>query len=138
MQEALLIFYKQVLNNKFKEEYSVEGFVYTIANNLWINRIKKKKRIVYLENERIPEIADSNVLDELEMEERRQMVNNLFNKLDVKCKTLLTYTIFDNLSMTEVAKKMGFNSPNAATVASFRCKKFLIELARKNKTAQML
>lgn len=134
LQEALLIFYKQVMLNKFDEKYEIGGYIYTIAKNLWINRVKKKKRLVNVDYGEMPELPEGNILDEMELKERKVMVDNLFNQLDDKCKQLLTLTIFEELTMKEVSEKMGFTSANAATVASFRCKKFLMDLVKKNKS----
>jgi RNA polymerase sigma factor (sigma-70 family) len=138
LQEALLIFYKQVMSNKFDDKYEIGGFIYTIAKNLWINRVKVKNRFVHVEDGSIPEGADTNALDNMELKERNKIVEELFAMLDDKCKQLLTYTIFDDLSMKEIAEKMDFTSANAATVASYRCKKHLIELVKKHKLTKII
>ncbi|MFN3404157.1 MAG: RNA polymerase sigma factor [Cytophagaceae bacterium] len=134
LQESLLVFYKQVMLNKFDEKYEIGGFIYTIAKNLWINRVKKKKRQINYEPGQLPELMDSNVLETMELEERRVMVQNIFSRLEEKCKKLLSLTIYEELSMKEVCEKLGFTSVNAATVASFRCKKNLIDLIKKQKS----
>lgn len=138
LQESLLIFYKQVITNKFDDKFEISGFIYTIARNLWINRVKRKKRMVNVDQGLLPEIADDNVSDDLELNERREFAQQVFSQLEDKCKQLLTYTIFEELSMKEVAEKMGFTSANAATVASFRCKKYLMDLVKKNKVLNTL
>ncbi|HEY8402328.1 MAG TPA: sigma-70 family RNA polymerase sigma factor [Cytophagaceae bacterium] len=134
MQEALLVFYKQVMMNRFDERFEVEGYIYSIARNLWINRVKRKKRMVEFEQQELPELIEGNILDEMELEERKILVRKVFGQLENKCKELLTYTIYKELSMTEIAKKMGYNSANAATVASYRCKKYLLDLIKKSKS----
>lgn len=136
LQESLLIFYKQVVQNRYDDQYEIAGYIYTVASNLWIKRIKRKNRFVSMESTDEPEILEKSILDEMELKERKVLVQKLFNRLDEKCRQLLTYTIFEELSMKEVAERLGFTSANAATVASFRCKKFLMDLTRKNKIEQ--
>jgi RNA polymerase sigma factor (sigma-70 family) len=136
LQEALLIFYKQVVLNKFDEKYQVQGFIYSISRNLWINRAKRKQRMVTVDNNAMPEVIEYSSSDDMEVKERKELVQKIFAQLDEKCQQLLTYTIYEELSMKEVAEKMGYNNANAATVATYRCKKSLMDLVKNNKSIQ--
>ena len=70
LQEALLVFYKQVMTNKFDEKYEIAGFIYTVAKNLWLNQIKKNQRFVQLNESSVADIRDTNILDQITLEER--------------------------------------------------------------------
>ena len=39
-QDAVVIFFKQVVTGKFDTKYSISAFVYSVSRNLWINRVK--------------------------------------------------------------------------------------------------
>ncbi|HEY8400013.1 MAG TPA: sigma-70 family RNA polymerase sigma factor [Cytophagaceae bacterium] len=140
LQEAMLIFYKQVINNKFDESYSngIRGFIYSVARNLWINQTKKNKKFIDLNYQSIENIKDTNILDELEIKEKNQLIENIFSRLGDKCRELLRLSIFEELSMKEVAEKTGYPNPNAATVAAHRCKKSLLEILKKYKSANTI
>jgi RNA polymerase sigma factor (sigma-70 family) len=133
LQEALLIFYKHVMTNKFNEQYEIAGFIYRVAKNLWLNQLKKDQRFVELKPETIENIKDTNVLDQINTKERKELVQKLFDQLDEKCKELITYSLYEDLSMKEVAEKTGHTSANAATVAMHRCKKYLMDQVKKYK-----
>ncbi len=138
LQEALLVFYKQVMTNKFDEKYEIAGFIYTVAKNLWLNQIKKNQRFVQLNESSVADIKDTNILDQITLEEREALVKKLFDQLEDKCKQLLTYSLFEGLNMKEVAEKTGHTSANAATVAMHRCKKYLMEQVKKYKTTYVI
>jgi RNA polymerase sigma factor (sigma-70 family) len=137
-QEAMLIFYKQVIAGKFDEKYEVAGFIYTISKNLWINRLNKKKKMTDLNQEEIPEPGERSILDNMLMEDKKDMLKRIFSQLGDKCRELLTYTIYQDLSMEDVATRMKFNSANAATTAMFRCKQKLIEIVKNSRIDDLL
>lgn len=128
-QDALMVFYKQVKLMKFNERYEIAAFVFSVARNYWINRLKKMKRTIDLKGMDIPEYGKTE-LEEIMAREHRKSARELFTKLDPKCQELLTYTTLQNLSMEDVCQRMGYASVAAASTANFRCKKKLAELAR--------
>ncbi len=44
-QDAVVIFFKQVMTDKFDTQYSVSAFIYSVSRNLWINRVKKINKL---------------------------------------------------------------------------------------------
>jgi RNA polymerase sigma factor (sigma-70 family) len=131
-QDAILIFYKQVKVGKYKEEYEIAGFIYSISRNLWINRVKKKNRSVNFFGE-TPEIeVPESALDDLITSERETMVMKILGELGERCKELLLYTIYHKFSMKEICEKMGFSTENAAKTRNYKCKQRLIELTKDN------
>lgn len=131
--DALLIFYKQVLNNKYDENYEVDGYIYSVAKNLWINKLRRNQKIEIIDPQEMPEneiyeATDEKIIDD----EKNAVINNLFSMLDEKCSKLLTYTIYQDLSYEDIVIRMGFSSENAARTAHFRCKKYLMDLVKNN------
>jgi len=134
-QDAVLSFYNYVLAGKFNEGKSVEGFVFTIGRNLWVNRAKQKQKIVTVteEQEYKLDIADENdFLKQSIDEEKAKKIEALLNQLGERCKELLTYSIFYGLSMVEISEKMGFSNANAAKTKNYKCKQRLIKIIDNN------
>lgn len=132
-QDAIMIFYKQVINGQFDEsKYKVHGYVYTISKNLWINIAKKKGRARKWQSEQDTERMEDSFLDHVIDEERLKILDKLFNSLDDKCIKLLTLSIYHRLSMREIAEKLDI--PNEATVKvqCHRCRKKLSDLVKAN------
>ena len=131
-QDALIVLYKQAKLGMLKEGFEVDGFIYSVARNLWINRAKKLNRHAPLDNQQLnqPDIDFEQVLID---DERRSIVSDVLSLLGVRCKELLTYTIYHHLKMEEIAKKMNFSSVNTVKTKHYKCKQRLIKLVKENK-----
>lgn len=136
-QDAIMIFYRQVKLDKFKEEHEIAGFIYSVSRNLWINRAKQRNRNVSAEGLSFVE-SDGDVLGGLISKEREVYVMNMLAGLGERCKELLLFTIFHKLSMKEVCEKMGFSTENAAKTRNYKCKQKLIELVKDNPSVKDL
>lgn len=133
-QDSLLVFYKQVMANKFNEKYEIGAFIFTISRNLWINYIKKKKRMVTVDDfvNTGLEIEIDTILDDMVDDEKKEAVRNVFSKMNARCTELLTYSIFQDLSMEDICFRMKFASIDAAKTANYRCKQQLIKLVKQH------
>lgn len=131
-QDAVLIFYKQVKQGKFKEENPIAGFVFTVSRNLWYNRVKKKNRNNDLTEHEYNIAEDRDVEGDLLTEEREKKINELLSHMEEKCKNILIDSIFNKLSMEEISEKMGFSSSDVAKTKNYKCKKKLIKVLQNN------
>ena len=131
-QDGIMIFYKQVKESKFNEEYEIGGFIYTVCRNLWINRVKRKNRNVSIDHVADPGRTEDNALNDLISEEREAYVMKMLSDLGERCKELLLYSIFYKFSMKEICEKMGFSTENAAKTRNYKCKQKLVGLVKDN------
>lgn len=133
-QDAVLIFYKQVALNKFNDAFKIENFLFSISKNLWINYIKRKQKMVTTDFHEFDTEVPDNVLDDILTNEKLALAKKVFHSLDEKCKELLNYIFYQDLSMQDICERMNFQSISAAKMQNYRCKKKLAELIQKNKT----
>jgi RNA polymerase sigma factor (sigma-70 family) len=132
-QDAMMIFYKQVIKDSFDSKYNVYGYLYRLSINCWINKVKKESRIELMDemiesgSEEIPEVRESMVSDKDE-----NLLKNVFSDIGDKCIELLTYTIYYNLLMEDIMIRMGFTSVSAVKMQQQRCKQKLIKEIEKN------
>ncbi len=134
-QDAVVAFYKFVLANKFEEGRSVEGFIFAIGRNLWINRVKQKNKLMMDAEgiEKLPEITEeSDFLTEIVDAERAQKMEVLLSQLGERCKELLTLSIFYSMPMEDISEKMGFSNANTAKTKNYKCKQRLIKIIKEN------
>ena len=134
-QDAVLSFYNYVLENRFDESKSVEGFLFAVGRNAWVNRAKQKNRLITGENEmsKMSNVPDDAALISQSMDEdNSQKIEALLSKLGDRCKQLLTYSIFYNMRMDEIAETMGFNNANTAKTKNYKCKQRLIGIIKEN------
>ena len=137
-QDAILIFYKQVKLGKFKDKYEINGFVYSVCRNLWINRVKKRNRNTGLSSKEYALSHDGDMLQDMITEERERVVMEIFSMIGERCKELLVYSVFHKYSMKEICQKMGFSTENAAKTKNYKCKQKLISLVGENKAVKNL
>ena len=133
-QDAILAFYKQVKTGKFKEQYQIGAFIYSVSRNLWINYIKKKNRSVSISEKEYLIPLEEDVLKDMITKEREQKVMEVFSQIGERCQELLTYSIFRKYSMKEICERMGFSTENAAKTRNYKCKQKLIRLVKDNQS----
>ncbi len=134
-QEAIVIFFLKVKEGSFQREQSVDGFIFAIARNFWINRARKlslhkqyEKRLsaedLILEQDQLSHILDR---------EKSAALQRVFNQLEENCRRILKYTLYDRLSMKEICEKMGHKNENVSKAQHYRCKQYLVKLVKENK-----
>ena len=131
-QDTVLIFYNQVKLNKFNEDKDIGGFMYTVARNLWINKAKKANKFVQVNDTETWESADVDALDGLISREKTLAIEEVMNQIGEECKKLLKYSIYEKMSLKEIAEKMGYSSEGVAKTYNYRCKQKLVSLVKDN------
>lgn len=110
-QETFIKVYSNL--DKYDKEYKFSTWVYKIATNLCIDRIRKNKRTIYsLDNNWNSEedldwystVPDKNLTpeDEVLLNEKNYLIQQSFNKLPVKYRTIMTLRYIDGLSLQEI------------------------------------
>ncbi|CAM3917977.1 RNA polymerase sigma factor [Flavobacterium sinopsychrotolerans] len=127
--------------NKFKGDSKFSTWVYKIAYNTCLDRLKKNKKE---ENTiLIDEFSDhlvknlDNAFSALEEKERKQTIQNCLNLLSREENFLLTLYYFDNQNLDEIAKIMDINSNNVK-VKLFRSRKKLAVILKKQLEPEIL
>lgn len=134
-QDAVIILFKQVHSNKYDENHDITGFLYSVARNLWISKVKREKRIVLKEMGEESNLSDhNNSLADLIGREKSEALRKVFEQLNENCRKLLHYAIYEKLSMKEISVKMGFSNENVAKSNHYRCKSYLAALVKENET----
>lgn len=131
-QDAVVALFTTVKLGKFDESKDPGAFLFHVSRNLWINRIKKRNRQFDISTIQLTEL-DESPLALVISKEKQLAIDQLMDRVGAKCKELLKYSIYDNLSMKEIAALMGFAGETVAKSTHYRCKQKLIELVGKDK-----
>ncbi len=136
-QDAMLAFCKYVRLNRFNKDYSVSGFIYSVAKNIWINNARKNKKLLLTEMTELSENeSDSqNVLNYIITNERKEELKKMFDMLGEKCRKLLRMSIYQEMSGKEICKKLGFASENGVKTQKYKCKKKLLQIMKQQNTS---
>jgi RNA polymerase sigma-70 factor (ECF subfamily) len=127
--------------NKFKGDSKFSTWIYKIAYNTCLDRLKKNKKE---ENTiLIDEFSDhlvktlDNAFSALEEKEQKQTIQNCLNLLSREENFLLTLYYFDDQNLDEIAKIMDINSNNVK-VKLFRSRKKLAVILKKQLEPEIL
>lgn len=137
-QDAIVVLFHYIKTGKFKEEYELEGFLFRVAKNAWINLARKKQKIIKGEWKGFDVSDGSDILTELIKDERLTTFHNLFKKLDENCREILSYVMFDKKSMKEIAQLMGYKDDKVTKNQHYRCKKYFSKLISEDSEALTL
>lgn len=127
-QDAILVLCKQVKENKFNISFEIDGFIYSVSRNLWINKMKKESNHHKFQENHYPSIEKDDFSDYIITKENEDMIRNILEKLGEKCVQLLQFSIYYRYSNREIQKRMKFTSEDAVKTQKYKCKQKLIKL----------
>ncbi len=130
-QDTFLKIYKSL--NKFNGESKFSTWIYKVAFNTCLDRLKKNKRLQpvvgmddFTETEAL---SLMNVLDTIEDKERKQMIQDCLHLLPGEDSFLLTLYYFEEQSLEEIGKIIGI-TPNNVKIRLYRSRKKLASLLK--------
>lgn len=131
-QDTVIILFNQIRSDKFNEGSSIDAFMYSVARNLWIDKVRRDKKMSHYDSpDEFASLSDDqNQLDELITKEKSAAMKAVFEKLDEKCRKILSYVIYEKRSMKEIAELMGYSSDDVAKTNHYRCKSYLTKIVK--------
>ncbi len=133
-QDALIVLYEKVRKNELVLNCTIRTYLYSVARNLWFNRIRKLQRETALEDQAKTIPIEPEALTILESSEQTNLVMNLLNQLGESCQQVIRYYYYEQLKMKEIAKKMGFANDQIAKNKKSTCLKKLRNLVAQTKS----
>ena len=138
--DAFWVLRGQLLQGKVQNALNLNGYLFTIARNLWLKQQQKEQRMVKASVDE-KDVADfltkiSNNLeeqDEFELEgasEKEQNINAIvkaFGNLGEQCKKLLEGYLINNIPLKDLQTILGYNNYDTIRAAKYQCKKTLID-----------
>jgi RNA polymerase sigma-70 factor (ECF subfamily) len=125
-QDTFIKAYKSI--HKFKGDSKFSTWIYRVAYNTCLDRLKKLKRtqhVVAIDEFTENEVKTiDNALDNLEAKERKQTIQECLHLLPAEDSFLLTLYYFEEQSLDEISKVVGITANNVK-VKIFRSRKKL-------------
>lgn len=122
-QDALVVFWQKARSGNLVLTSKMSTYIYSICQNLWRKELDRKKR---LSNES----KDSSEVIDMDSPEREKIIAKCLDQLGDTCKKVLMYYYFDDMSMQEIADKLGFANTDTAKTKKYKCKQKLDELVK--------
>lgn len=126
-QESLMIVLKNIQRDDFMLSCSFLTYLYSISRNLWMQRLKSKKKGVdsFEILEKFINIGESSTIDMAEVEQLRYKIyREHFETLEKDCQQILLLSL-QRYSSKDIADTMGYSSENYAKTKKYNCKERL-------------
>lgn len=127
-QDALIVFWQKAVSNQLVLTSKISTYLYSICLNLWRKELDRKSRLSHEKKDGIEYIDD-------ESEERSKIVHQCIQQLGDTCQQILMLYYFDDMSLQDIAKKLGFANAETAKTKKYKCKKRLDSLIKANYSA---
>ena len=128
-QDGIIVLYAQCMEDTFELTCTVQTYLYSICKNLWFKKLRDHKGIhLVIEEEEIVPVESSHLELVIQSEEKKLLME-MVDELGKKCKTLLVLFYFENLSLKEIAKRIGYKNYTVVKNLKSRCMRKLRKLA---------
>lgn len=128
-QDALIVFWQKATSGKLVLTSKISTYIYSICQNLWRKELDRKKR---LSNEEV----DGSVSQDTETLEKEKIIAKCIDQLGETCRKVLMYYYFEEMSMQDIAEKLGFANTDTAKTKKYKCKKKLDEMVKSQYSEQ--
>jgi RNA polymerase sigma factor (sigma-70 family) len=131
LHQSLVILWERVRSGRFEQSAKLETFLVATARNLWLRRLARKRR--ELPGRLEPEEHASGDPDPLEAMIEAESVREIgtaLRRLGDPCRKLLLLFYWEEASMEEIARRLGFANAETAKSKKYQCKKALQELLK--------
>ena len=130
LQEAVTTFYTNVLNDKFRGESDIEGYIYGIARNIWLKSLRKTSKMKIVSDENLPLTS---VKEEDKSATYRNDLKKVLAQMDDLCRSVLIYSFYFNYSAEELKTQFDFKNEQVARNKKYKCLKKMRNIINKSK-----
>lgn len=130
-QDAIMIIYQKAKKTDFELKSTLSAYFYGVCKNIWLQKLRKQKRIVPLSIEGNQIENDSTIEKDIEERNKQQLFFSKFSLLKEGCQQILKL-FFAKKSMKEIAQKLGLGSEGYAKKRKYECQKKLLELVKED------
>ena len=134
-EDGIDIFHEGIISlddNIRKDKYAgtgkVRAYLYSICRFLWLNKLKRNKRMVYTaEDQQLDQVSYETPESLSLSEEQKNILARLLAQLGPKCEQVLEMWKL-TYSMEEIAQTLGLSSARAAIKQRYNCYKKLLKI----------
>ena len=120
-QDALLIFFKLIKQNKLGNETKAEAYVFSICRNLWLKQLKQKKKVSSKEVEELDLPIEDVLSDQIFSIDKSNLLKIVLKEVGSGCQTILFAFYYERQSMEEIRESMNLSSIQVAKNKKYKC-----------------
>lgn len=129
IQETMVAFIDMVQREKYRGESEIGTFLYAIARNIWLGKIRKNNADNNRNELWANEIKgfESDITFQIEKQESLKVIENLFSSIGETCKKILTMFYYQEASMKEILLEVNFENEQVLRNKKSKCMKALTD-----------
>lgn len=119
--EGLITLDENIRKGKYEPRGQLRGYLFSVCRFLWLNRLKKNKRMVYTDDEAQLDNVSYETPESLSLnQEQKDIISVLLGQLGSKCSKILELWKL-SYSMEEIATEAGLKNANVARKQRYNC-----------------
>lgn len=120
-QEAIIVLLNKVRQNNFVLTATLKTYLFAIAKNLWLKKLRDNKTISVSDFEKY-QLQSEALVVEIEPEKtKEEKVGNWLTRITANCQRILKAIFFYKEPMDSVMKKMGWKNKHTAANQQYKC-----------------
>lgn len=121
-QEAIIVLLHKVRQDDFVLSSSLKTYLYAIAKNLWLKRLRDNKLITIEDESALNRQSAETIVIEMYPEKTEEdKVESWLTKITINCQNILKAIFFYNESMDSLMSKMGWKNKHTAANQKYKC-----------------
>ncbi len=120
-QDAFMIVYQKIIDGSFKLNASIRTFLYTVARNLWLKKLRDNKKNNTIEDIESLQIVTTDNDYNWEIDDQEKKVIEKLNQLGENCQKLLQLYYYNKKSLREIATILVYKDEKNARNAKYKC-----------------
>lgn len=120
-QDAMVVILEKYMLDDFKLTATLKTYTYAVSKNLWLKRLRAKKKErnqLSLEKQEFYDDIQSSIENELTLIDRAMRLMNMVSK---HCHRLLSDVFFNGKEIEEIREEYGYTSRHNATNQKYKC-----------------
>ena len=126
-QDAIIVLYNQITEDKLRLTSDLKGYFFGIARNVWNSQLRKKQKTIELEFD-LPDEEETEDQSDPTLE---RIISRVFQLLKPDQQMVLNL-FSDGLSYEEIAAKLNLKNEVYARRKKYLCKEALLELVKED------
>jgi RNA polymerase sigma factor (sigma-70 family) len=118
-QETMLVLFGKARNESFELSCSVKTFVYSIARNLWLKKLRDNRLKTGIKD--FEQFEDIPVDETPADTDREEKVKKALEQLGDACRKILVLFYYQKKRMDEIASEMGYTNADNAKNQKYKC-----------------
>jgi RNA polymerase sigma factor (sigma-70 family) len=120
-QEAIVVLLLKVRQPDFVLTSALKTYLYAIAKNLWLKRLRSNKSISIDELEKYQIEAETSIFEIEPEKTKEEKVSSWLTKITDNCQRILKAIFYYEEPMDSLMKKMGWKNKHTAANQQYKC-----------------